>query len=128
MSAQTIGFAITGAILGRLPTLLILGTGMVVALSKRRRHPRVSLVALIGLTVLLLNSLASGFLGLLLPTLLRERGSAVIGYVMATANLAGAIISGVGIGFLLWAVYMEREQAPRALQTATEPWEAAGPK
>jgi len=100
----------------QLPLYLVWLAGIGLALIRRQRHPRASLLALIGIGMLLASSVLSTIVSFGLP-LLYEAG-AVRGGVAMLANLLGvcrivfSVIEAIGCGLLLAAAFSGRALQP----------------
>lgn len=100
-------------LLTQLPLYIVWIVGIVIALVRWSRHPKVSLLLLIGLLVLLVQSLASG---LLLPWLQiammdRGMGGSRIGMLIGVISVVTALIRTAAWGLILVAVFSGRESA-----------------
>ena len=112
MMSNPVG-SILGALLVRLPMLIIWGVGLFMAISRWSRHPRKSLFIVIALTVLFFQSMIGAILNAALPMWLYNRGmeGARMGLIFAIRNFGGAIVSAIAWGFLIAALFMPEESA-----------------
>lgn len=114
---QVISMApIFGRLISQSPVYLVWLGGAVLALVRWRQHPRVSLLAVIGLGVLSVNSLVSTVLNSALPLMVASRG--LRGSFPRAANALGvcnillAVIAAIGYGLVLTAVFSGRAPQP----------------
>ncbi len=101
-------FPSTTAYLPQVPVLLTWLVGIVIALVNARKYPRVSLVAVVGLVLLLASSIAVIYLQLMLPLFLHTRFGVsfdLIGNIMLLIELVQAFLSVVAWVLLLWAIF-----------------------
>jgi hypothetical protein len=96
--------------LAEAPLLVVWAIGAVLALARWRAHPRVSLLALAGLTLLMLESLIDVFLGAWLPVRLHAMGWPMqrIGGALFVQGVVQALFKVLGWTFLLGAVFAGR--------------------
>jgi len=90
------------------PVLLAWLVGIVIALVNARKHPRVSLVAVLGLVLLLASSAAVIYLQAVLPVWLHTRygmGFDQIGNILFLVQLVQAFLSVVAWVLLFWAIF-----------------------
>jgi hypothetical protein len=94
----------------RLPAILIYLIGMLLALIWWRRHPRVSVLALLGLGVLLLTSLGGALWSSYLPIYHRGNGRSPesIGALVSTIAMVQSVFSALGLGLLVACVFLDR--------------------
>jgi hypothetical protein len=93
--------------LTQLPVILVWLIGLVLALVYWRRHPTVSLLAIIAIVGFLVTSLVGTYLSVWLPLTLQERGWSIgrIGILMTARGVIGSLISAVLWALLLAAVF-----------------------
>jgi len=84
-----------GTFLVQLPVFLVWLAAIVLSVIHWRRHPRVSLLTVAGVSGLSLRALLGSYLGMWLPIILQERGwgPARIGGALTVANLLQSIAS-----------------------------------
>jgi len=101
------------------PLYLVWLGGAILALVRWRQHPRVSLLALAGLGVLFVDSLAGVALNAALPMMITSRvvlgGYGRVGAVLGVCNIVSTVVAAAGYGLLLAAVF-----SPRVPQPASE--------
>lgn len=99
-----------GNYLAQLPVFLALLAGIILALVRWRKHPRISLLALLGFGTLLLLSLVFTGLAAWLPGWLIQRGLAAarLGRYIAVLNGLRSLLAAVGWVFLIAAVFSGR--------------------
>lgn len=99
----------------QLPIWTALIVGLVIALVTWRRHPRVSLLSSIALTIFLLQTLLGALINVALPQIIASSG-------LGTSQLSGfltiygtgqSLISAVAWGLLLWAMFGARSEGTR---------------
>jgi hypothetical protein len=100
-------------LLGQLPLLLVLLAGVVLAVVTWRRHPKASLLALVGLLLLFVHAVVGVWL---LPWLTFRLGGLRImrtpALRMGVLTLIPALVQTVGLGCLLGAIFLPRQAAP----------------
>lgn len=94
------------------PAYLMMIAGIVLALQYAQRFPKASRLTVLGLSVLLLNSVVGAYLGWWLPRLMVEQGSPVqsISFIMTARQFVQSLISAAGLGLLLAAVFSGRRE------------------
>lgn len=94
----------------QIPIFVILIVGIVLAISRWERHPQVSLLALIGLGILLLQRLVGGFLNVWLPMRMTTGTMSVtsMGWLMSARNLISALLAAVAYGLIVTAIFRGR--------------------
>ena len=92
------------------PTYLVMITGIILSLQYTQRFPRAARLALIGLSVLLLNSLFGSYLGARLPFILQQQGFGFerMSLIFGLTNFVRSLIAAAGYGFLLAAIFSGR--------------------
>jgi hypothetical protein len=97
----------------QLPVYLALLVGIVLALVFWRRHPTVSLLAVIAFVLLLIVSVVGTFLSAYLPIALQRQGvgTADVGYTVGIVNLVGSVVAGGAWAALLVAFFIGRRRA-----------------
>ena len=87
---------LAGYLIQQLPVILVWIVGVILALFYRKRHPKISLMALAAILIFFVNSAVGAFLSLYLPLTLRWRGlnpgqtSLVYTTIAAIQSLIGA--------------------------------------
>ena len=99
----------------RMPFLLVCIAGLALVAIRWRRHPRASLLALLGVVALFLSSLGTLLAYEALPRwMIRWQGAAERGeLVYSTVNVLFFTIDALGLGLLLAAVFAERSRNDR---------------
>lgn len=89
------------------PVILVWLIGLVLSLVYWRRHPTVSLVAIIAIMGFLVISLISTYVSTWLPMTLRERGWSIgqIGIALTARGIISSLVSAVLWGLLLAAIF-----------------------
>ncbi len=107
-----------GMYLIQLPVLIVWLVGGVLALVHWRRHPRVSLLALIALGVFFIQMLVGTYLSIWLPmTLVRQGMSAAqMGLIMMARGVVQSLVSAVAWALLIAAVFGWRSKQDGAAQ------------
>ena len=115
-----------GSLAAQLPVLLVWVAGAALALAHWRRHPRVSLLTLVGLGILMTNALVGTFLSVWLPmTARQEWGMSIqrMGYVLATVGFARSLIGAAGWSLVLAAIFTGRDPHAWPEKGALRPYE-----
>lgn len=119
MQAMTFA-SLLANLFSQLPNYLVLLAGALVAVARWRRHPQASLLAVAGVVVLALSSLASTSLGWALPVLASWRALRFaygrLANALGTCRTVFSLMSAVGLGLLLAAVFADRAPEPQAAQ------------
>jgi hypothetical protein len=106
--------------LEQLPTLLALIAGIVFAMTRWKRHPRVAMVAVIALVFLLLHLIIFTVIYTVVPSwVIRSSGNyenirIVIDRVYLILGLLSNGAAAIGFGLLLAAIFMRRTAEPVA--------------
>lgn len=97
-------------LIGQLPVLLVLLAGGILAVMSWPRHPRASLLALIGVCVLGAATVCALFwYSLVLPRLaMHGPGSGRPMFLYLVSNIVHSLADGAGLGCLLAAVFLKR--------------------
>lgn len=103
-------------ILIMLPLSVALLTGIAVAVARRQRHPRISLLASLSFGLLLLTSIGSAYLNAKLPALLWSKGLQPHQYgpVLFVSGVVRFLIDALAIGLLIAAVFSGRDTNRRS--------------
>jgi hypothetical protein len=101
-----------GSLLAQMPVYLVLLVGIVLAATTWRKHPRVSMLALVGIGLIFLTALVSTFLGSSFPLYLHTRGlpARFMGIVLLVVNLALSLLRAFGWVLVLWALFGWRRE------------------
>jgi hypothetical protein len=104
-------FSAVSSCLTQLPLLLVWLVGIVLAVTRWQRHPKVSLLALIALVLALLETILNGLLSVWLPMMLTEQGmdSMQIGTVFGVWRFISSIVGAVIWGLVLAAIFRWRD-------------------
>ncbi|MBN1249442.1 MAG: hypothetical protein JXC32_17405 [Anaerolineae bacterium] len=107
-------------LLVQLPIIVLWIVGVVVALLRWSRHPRVSLLTLIGLLILLLQSLVTGLLVPWLQITLLGRGmhGSRMGMLMGVVGVVASLIKTGAWGLILVAIFSGRGSGDAAASGA----------
>ncbi|MQA85921.1 MAG: hypothetical protein GEV03_15170 [Streptosporangiales bacterium] len=111
---------------GRVPPLVALAAGIVVAIVCRKRDPRVSTLGLIGFGVALISLLtggASAVTGLLLPRLVAQYGlsASTVGRVFTAAGVVTSLLAAAAWTLIILALFAGKTQS------ADQPRSPGGP-
>jgi hypothetical protein len=95
-----------------LPVIIVWVIGIALALSRWRRHPRVSQFALIACAVMIINTVVTKFLTIWMPLAMRDNGwtSAQIGSIFAAIGIITALISAAAWALVICAIFGWRDQ------------------
>jgi hypothetical protein len=104
-------FSAVSSCLTQLPLLLVWLVGIVLAVARWQRHPKVSLLALIALVLALLETILNGFLSVWIPVMLTEQGmtSMQIGTAFAIWRFVASLVGAVIWGLVLAAIFRWRD-------------------
>jgi hypothetical protein len=94
-----------------LPFVAVCGVGLMLAIVRWQRHPRVSLLATCGFAILGAVSLVSSFFYALVPSLLSEGlgGESDVGTAMAVYSVIATLINAVAWSLVVWALFVDRK-------------------
>jgi multisubunit Na+/H+ antiporter MnhC subunit len=94
------------------PVIIVWVIGIILALSRWRRHPRVSQFALIACAVMIINLVVGRFLTIGLPITMRDRGWTMsqIGPIFAAIGIITALISAAAWTLVICAIFGWRDQ------------------
>jgi hypothetical protein len=111
MDTNSIAASAVSSCLPQIPLFLVWMVGIVLAVTRWQRHPKVSLLALIALVLALLNSTVNGFLGALAPVMLTEQGMTAtqIGIIFTIWSFIASIVGTVIWGLVLAAIFRWRD-------------------
>lgn len=112
MVDQEILVIMLGSLLVRLPILLIWLVGVIIAIVRWQRHPRTSLMLVLGLAILTLASLIGVFWEAWLPQGAARIGVSRIGALASVYGIVQALISAVGWVLVIIAVFSKRPEVP----------------
>jgi hypothetical protein len=89
------------------PFIVVWVIGAAMALSRWRRHPRVSQFALIAFVLMIIKDVAGAFLRIFLPLTMRDNGwtNAQIGAISIGTGVATSLISAVSWALVLCAIF-----------------------
>lgn len=96
----------------RLPVLLVWFVAFILSLVFWRRHPKVSLLTVVALAILFVQSLVGTWLSMWLPLVLNERGMSLsqIGLISGARGVLASLISCVAWVLLVIAIFGWREK------------------
>jgi hypothetical protein len=110
MDLQSSIYIIFSSIASQIPTLIVYFIGIGLGLYNYRKSKMPSIFAIIGCSILLLDSLISPFRVLLNQYLFSGNVTAdTIAYINLGVNLAFSILFSIGLGFILLAVWKDRQ-------------------
>jgi hypothetical protein len=99
----------------QLPSLLTLLICLVIVLLRRRRHAKATLIAALGLILLILHSLVFAVADVWLLRSFVEAESADLDHFYAIFGLVASVCLAIAFGVLLVAIFIDREPvAPNA--------------
>ena len=103
---------ILSTILISLPVIIVWVIGIALALSRWRRHPRVSQFALIACSVSIINTVANRFLIIWTPLALRDSGwtAVQIGSIFTAIGLMTTLIGAAAWTLVICAIFGWRDQ------------------
>lgn len=108
-------FEMIGPLLGSVPLAIAMLVGLVLAVTRHSRHPRVSLFAAIGFAIgLLLVISGVAFNSWIRHASSEGSGMASLSTVLIGYNIAHALLSTASWAFLIAAVFSDRPVPPRA--------------
>ena len=95
-----------------LPVIIVWVIGIALALSRWRRHPRVSQFALIACAVMLINTAANRSLTIWMPLAMRDYGwtAVQIGSFFSAIGIITSLISATAWALVISAIFGWREQ------------------
>jgi hypothetical protein len=95
----------------QLPLFLVWLAGIILAIMRWQRHPRVSLLVLIALILILIETIINSFLGIWIPLMLSQQGATPgqMGTILAIWRLFASILGAVTWGLVLVAVFGWRD-------------------
>jgi hypothetical protein len=94
------------ALVMQLPVLLVWLIGLILAIVFWKRHPKVSLFTIIGVSGLLLLTLINTYLNLWLPLMMNEGGVSAtqIGITMGIKGIVTSVLSAIFWAFIFVAI------------------------
>jgi hypothetical protein len=95
-----------------LPAIIVWVIGIALALSRWRRHPRVSQFALIACAVMIINTVANRSLTILMPLAMRDYGwtAVQIGSFFSAIGIITSLISATAWTLVICAIFGWRDQ------------------
>jgi hypothetical protein len=104
--------ATLGLFLVQLPVFIVWLVGIILSVVYWRRHPKVSLLALIAITAFFVTSLFGSALTTWLPIMLQRRGWAMtrLSAVLAIVSLVRSIVNAALWGLLIAAIFGWRSE------------------
>jgi hypothetical protein len=95
-----------------LPAIIVWVIGIALALSRWRRHPRVSQFALIACAVMIINTVANRSLTIWMPLAMRDYGwtTVQIGSIFTVIGIITALISATAWALVICAIFGWRDQ------------------
>jgi hypothetical protein len=94
------------------PVIIVWVIGIVLALSRWQRHPRVSQFTLIACVVMIVNLVGSRFLTIWLPITMRDRGQSVsqISLIFTIIGIITALIGAAAWALVICAIFGWRDR------------------
>jgi hypothetical protein len=97
----------------RLPIYLIYITGIILAIISWNKHPKVSLLTLIGLLILIISGLTGTFINMWLPQFIFPRyGNYILGVITTIRGIISSLVVASAWGLILWAIFGWRQSVP----------------
>jgi ABC-type Fe3+ transport system permease subunit len=103
-------FALARNIGTQLPSLLTLLICLVIVLVRRKRHPKVTLIAALALVLLILHSLVFAVADVWLFRLFLDAGSENIDRFYAIFGLVASVCLAIAFAVLLIAIFIDRNR------------------
>ena len=99
-------------LLAQVPILLLFGIGLVIAISRWRKHPKVSLFVIAGcaLEIAIICSFAAVY-GYLALSGARSSSPSQLGYVYQIAGFLRGVLSAIALGLIIAAAFINRSSA-----------------
>jgi hypothetical protein len=96
----------------RTPIYVFCIVGLLVTLARWRRHPRVSLLAFLGIGRLFFGSLGAAVWYGVLPVLLSDSGlpAEQIGWIYSASGFGSLLLDSLALSLLLVATFIDRQQ------------------
>ena len=96
-------------LISQLPILLLFGIGLVMAISRWQKHPRVSLFVIAGcaLEIAIVLSFAAAY-GYLAVSGTRTSSPSQLGYLYQIIGVLRGVLSAIAIGLIIAAAFMNR--------------------
>lgn len=112
VDTNSIAFSAVSSCLPQLPLILVWLVGIVLAVTRWQRHPKVSMLALIALILTLLETIVSNFLSIWLPIMLTEQGTSAtqIGTIFGVWRFIASLVGAVIWGLVLAAIFRWRDE------------------
>ena len=112
METNGIAISAVSSCLPQLPLFLVWLVGIVLAVTRWQRHPKVSMLALIALVLTLLETIISNFLSIWLPIMLTEQGTSAtqIGTIFGIWRFIASLVGAVIWGLVLAAIFRWRDE------------------
>jgi hypothetical protein len=105
------------------PLFIVWAIGIVLALSRWRRHPRVSQFAIIAFAVMIVATVITRIIYILLPVMMRNAywAASEFGTIYTAIGIVSTLVETVASGLLLWAIFGWREQSKKENLFPPEP-------
>ena len=105
-----------------MPMIIVYAIGIAIAISRRRQHPGVSLLAILALTIQIFLTVATRISSLLLPLTLKDRGwsTAQIGQVFFAQSVIVALLQTAVWIMVVYAIFGWRAK-PESSRFAVPP-------
>ncbi len=105
--------SLLGGLLAQLPVLAVLLVGLLLVIMRWGRHPRASALLVAGLAIHLVVGLLALGLNAMLPWLAGSIPGARVGVILQLVTVVRSLISAVGWGLVLAAVFADRGERER---------------
>ena len=102
-----------GLLVGSVPILAVTVTGIVIAVVRRARHPRVSVLAALGLSALTLNDLGGVAVRVYLQVAART-GQHLLPFMdwLVLMDISRYALNVSGVALITWAIFSSRQPSP----------------
>jgi hypothetical protein len=102
--------SIFSVLIVQIPLILVWLVGIIIAIARWKKHPRISLLSVIAITGLLFLSIAGNYLGMWLPVMLRANNWNIsrIGVINTAVGFVRSLLSAILWGLILAAIFSKR--------------------
>jgi hypothetical protein len=116
-------FPVIFSLMMAVPNVLVWLIGIILAVSRWRRHPRVSQISVVAFVIMIVITIISRFLNALLPMAMHDRGwtSDQIGSIFTVVGAITTLTSAVVWALVLWAIFGWRNGQQQQFVPASQP-------